>query len=175
MSVPAILTNFNYQDYTVVEVAETEQPAADVVTEVTPDFIGGVLTQQWSTRSYTPAELVGYRYNKKQDIIAEASVDMAADISAESYVWNGGMESSLALDGARRMAIEAEMTSVTLHDITNTPRSLTLAQAKTVCLAVSGAYQVKFTELQRAKCELAAIDLESEGAKAAIDAVAYAP
>lgn len=46
----------DWADYGVVDVAATEPPAADVVTEIEPALVDGVWTQQWSGRSYTPEE-----------------------------------------------------------------------------------------------------------------------
>ncbi len=42
--------------YSLVEIVSSERPVNDVVTEMAPEMVGGVLTQQWDSREFTPEE-----------------------------------------------------------------------------------------------------------------------
>ncbi len=42
--------------YSLVEIVNSERPTSDVVREIDPAMIGGVLTQQWESREFTAEE-----------------------------------------------------------------------------------------------------------------------
>lgn len=174
-SIPNNILNFEFEDYSVIEVVETVKPSADVVTEADPVFIDGTLTQQWTTRSYNEMELAEILSKRRADIASEAYIDFFNPVASNGYEWNGGIDSSLKLDGAIRIAEQIGHTTATIHDITNTPRTLTIAEAKEVVVAVGIAYQTKFAEMQRAKRELDAINLSDEDSLSQINSVTYAP
>ncbi len=67
---------------------------------------------------------------------------------ANSIVWDGGYDSALKLDAARRLAALAGATTVTFFDNSNTPHNLTMTQAEAVILTVASDYQTKFAKKQ---------------------------
>lgn len=63
--------------------------------------------------------------------------------------WNGGIESSLSLDGARRLSMELGLPTVTFYDaVDNTPHALALTQASMVVYLVAGRYQADYAHKQ---------------------------
>lgn len=71
-----------------------------------------------------------------------------SQVSVLGIVFHGGYESVMRLDAARRLTIEGGGTTVDFTDVNNIPHTLSLADAKTVCLTIGSDYQAKFAQKQ---------------------------
>lgn len=65
-------------------------------------------------------------------------------VTVGTVSYHGGYESAMKLDGAKRIAESAGMTSVVFYDIDNIGHTLTLTEAQNVVLAVGSDYQTRF-------------------------------
>ncbi len=72
------------------------------------------------------------------------NTEVVKDITALGYTWQGGYDSAIRLDAARRLAEAAGQTTVTLHDVSHLPRVLSLAEVLQVVLTISQAFQTAF-------------------------------
>jgi hypothetical protein len=71
-------------------------------------------------------------------------------VSAIGFAWDGGFDSALKLDGAKRLAELAGLSNVTFYSADNVGHDLSIADAAQVVLAVAGAYQTAFARKQSA-------------------------
>jgi len=62
--------------------------------------------------------------------------------------WNGGYDSAIKIDAAKRMAQLNSSANVTLYDINNVAHVLTIADAASLILAIGADYQTKFAAKQ---------------------------
>lgn len=76
--------------------------------------------------------------------------------------WNGGLQSSLRLDGGRRLAAETGQVSIEFTDIYDIGHDLTLAEAALVVYVVAGAFQVDFYHKQSLMRQIAAAETVAE-------------
>jgi len=88
----------------------------------------------------------------KTDKFAEIrkAYDTAASASVTSLgkLWNGGFESAIKLDAARRLSEAAGAPSVKLYDINNIGHQLNFSDALQVCVAVASEYQIALSKKQ---------------------------
>ncbi len=77
-------------------------------------------------------------------------------ITVNGNEYNGGIDSALMLDGARRKAERKGDTSVVFYGTGNTPISLTLPEADEVINAVGDAYELLFAKKQALFGDIAA-------------------
>ena len=71
-----------------------------------------------------------------------------ADVSIDGIIWNGGFDSAIKLDAAKRLAESAGLTKVTFFDASKTPHILTIEEAMGVIIGVSVDYQTKLAKKQ---------------------------
>ena len=72
-------------------------------------------------------------------------------VPVNTIIYNGGYDSALKLDGAKRMAEMAGLTEVTFYDIDNKPNILSIDNANTIILTIGAKYQNDFKHLQNLK------------------------
>ncbi len=80
--------------------------------------------------------------------IAFREADGGKITDANNVIWNGGYNSAVRLDAAKRLAVELSQTTVTFFDIDNLPKSLSIADAETVVHLVAIDFQTKFAAKQ---------------------------
>ena len=105
---------------------------------------------EWTT---TKQFVLSYAKNLKKQQIRDAFRDAfaAADappVDALSLKWNGGYDSALKLDAAKRLAELVGKREVVLYDIYNTGHKMNVTDAETVIIAVGADYQKKFAKKQ---------------------------
>ena len=105
---------------------------------------------------------------KKSAIRAAFEAASNANIPVAGVVYQGGYEKAMRLDAAKRLAELAGQTSTVFYDITNVGRTLTIAQATVIVLAISAAYQTGFA---RKQARMVAIDAATTMAD--ISAIVY--
>jgi len=104
-----------------------------------------------------PGEDLEARRSRQADAVRrEFTRDQALPVQALGVQWNGGLESALRLDGARRLAELGGLDSVTFTDTANQEHLLDLADAAQVVLAVGEAYRLQFLLKQARLRDIAA-------------------
>lgn len=86
---------------------------------------------------------------KSAEIRAAFEADAETPIEIAGVLYHGGLDSSVKLDGAFRLAEKASLTSVTFTDINNIAHTLTLAEADSIILTIGQAYQAAFMRKQQ--------------------------
>ncbi len=86
---------------------------------------------------------------QKQDQIRSAFAQNENNpVDSLGQTWNGGYESTLKLDAAKRLAELINNTSVTLFDLNNIGHVLNLADAETVIIDVGMVYETLYQKKQ---------------------------
>lgn len=119
--------------------------------EVDDDTFAATINEQDGNWTLTPdgvvklpfpapslSELKTAKYNEIRD-----AYNVAADLPVDALnaTWNGGFDSAIKLDAAKRLSESAGATGVRFYDIDNVAHDLSFADALTVVIAVAVAYQ----------------------------------
>lgn len=119
--------NRDYEDYKIWiaagNVVDPAQTLAEQLAEV-------VLNKQTSIRT-------------SYEIAANGNV---TDVN--NIVWNGGFDSCIKLDAAKRLSEAAGLATVRFYDVNNVAHDLTIADATTVILTISQVFQNAMTNKQ---------------------------
>lgn len=144
-------------EWGVFPVIET-QPIFDPVTQIYIEngCVYNESLNQWETgwliRDKTEEELAEdlsvAKNKKREEIKQEFATEELQPVESLSIQWNGGYDSALKLDGAKRMAEMMNLTSVTFYDTSNIGHDLSLSDAETVITGVGVVYQVLFQKKQ---------------------------
>lgn len=88
--------------------------------------------------------------SEQKNVIKSAYEKAAeADVTdGNSVVWNGGFDSAIKLDAAKRLAETAGATDVVFFDIENIGHTLSMVEATAVVMAVAGAFQTALAQKQ---------------------------
>lgn len=106
---------------------------------------------------------------QQQNAIRTAfDADSILPVSALGITWDGGFDSALKLDGAKRLAELAGLSNVTFYSSGNVGYALTIADAAQVVLAVSFAYQTAFARKQEAM-----VAIDAAATVADVQAITY--
>jgi len=107
--------------------------------------------------------------NTRKDVIRAAyELDSNSNILVGTVTYQGGFDSAIKLDAAKRLAEAAGLTSVTFYDASDVAQTLTLPDAMVVVLTVAGAYQASL-----AKKQAAMVAIDAASTKTKINAVTY--
>lgn len=74
--------------------------------------------------------------------------DFAKVVNNDVGIYQGGFDSAIKLDAAKRLAEAAGQTQTTFYDADNIAHTLTLAEAQNIIIAVALAYQSSFAVKQ---------------------------
>jgi hypothetical protein len=157
-----------------------EVESLDFMTGLVDASLGGKIGDMWDGKSFSEPplsieeleELLG---TKKDSIREQAETAYETPVTlSDGSVWNGGMDSALAIDGAVRLAENAGLTQISLYDSTNAERVVDIATGKSIAAAVGAEYQRLFGIKQKCMVQLDGIDLTSATAKDEIEAVVFA-
>lgn len=100
---------------------------------------------------YTDTELLANAKKDKENLIREEyESDCLSPVDVLGVTYNGGFESAIKLDAARRLVEAAGLPTVTFFDIDNNGHNLSLADALQVCIAVGASFQTKLARKQSA-------------------------
>lgn len=69
-------------------------------------------------------------------------------VDALGFTWDGGFDSAIKLDAAKRLCEAAGQTSVTFFDTNNVAHDLNFTDALTVCISVAVAFQIQLAKKQ---------------------------
>jgi hypothetical protein len=134
------------------------------------DSLGVAPDPAWTTTK--PFILDEAKNIKKQQIRTAFTASASQPVTdANSITWDGGYDSALKLDAARRMAELAGQTTVTFYDASNAPHDLALADAAAVVLTLGADYQAKFAAKQALMAQVDA--LPNTATQSDIDAIIY--
>jgi hypothetical protein len=106
----------------------------------------------WIIRDKTAEELaedLSVAKNKKREEIKQAfATEELQPVESLTIQWNGGYDSALKMDGAKRMAEMMTLNSVEFYDVNNIGHDLSIPDAETVITGVGVVYQVLFQKKQ---------------------------
>lgn len=85
---------------------------------------------------------------KRNEIRIQYEADANAPVQALGETWDGGFESAIKLDAARRLSDAAGANTVTFYDVNNVGHEFYLAEALDVVIQVSFAYQTQLAKKQ---------------------------
>jgi len=115
-----------------------------------------IAIQDWITGGNTPdpvfadsiTELEAARADTIKTIKDQFEVTANAPVDVSGVLYDGGYDSALKLDAARRLAEKVGNTTVTFYDASNVAHELSLADADTVIIAIASAYQAALADKQ---------------------------
>ena len=106
----------------------------------------------WIIRDKTAEELaedLSVAKNKKREEIKQAfATEELQPVESLTIQWNGGYDSALKMDGAKRMAEMMTLNSVEFYDVNNIGHDLSIPDAETVITGVGAVYQTLFQKKQ---------------------------
>ena len=86
--------------------------------------------------------------SKKIEIREAFEIESEQPILVDAVKYHGGFDSSVKLDGAKRLAELAGLVEVTFYDTSNQFHILTIAEANNVIIQVAAKYQTDFAKKQ---------------------------
>lgn len=101
-----------------------------------------------STFELTAYGLSERKLEKKSEIKTAFESHENDPVDALSVQWNGGYDSAMKLDAAKRMSELTALTVVTFFDLDNQAHSLSIADATIVILTIGNTYQMLFQKKQ---------------------------
>jgi len=99
--------------------------------------------------------LLDAKINKKVEMSYKFDEVSIKPVTVNDVIYNGGFDSALKLDGAKRLIELAGGSEVTFYDIDNKPNVLSIVDANTVILTISAKVQSDFGHLQDLKVLIA--------------------
>lgn len=99
---------------------------------------------------------------KKEEIRQRFNSESNLPVKAEGKTWNGGYDSAIKLDAARRLAESAGLKEVTFYDIENKACTLSHTSAQKVVSTLAGDYQLKFAKKQTLFATISQADSENK-------------
>lgn len=99
---------------------------------------------------------------KQADIRAAFNAVKNAPVTVNAVAYNGGYDSGIKIDAAKRMAQMAGLAEVTIFDLANTPQVLSIADAEALILTIGANYQTKFAKKQALLVQAEAATTEAE-------------
>lgn len=85
---------------------------------------------------------------KKVTIKAAYEKAANADVEHNSITWDGGFDTSMKLDAAKRLAETVGATDVIFYDANNVDHTLSIADAEAVIIAIANAFQTAMAQKQ---------------------------
>lgn len=174
MRLPRVFTDNVLTLLNIAPVFETPKPTVSIVQRVIADGVEqdtkGNWVEKWKivdafsdyttdegvlvTKAEQEAEAVLNQLNTAKEAKRNAirsAFNAASQLPvtlADGSVWNGGMDSALAIDGAVRMAENAGLTDLTLYDANNTAHAVSITDGKLIAAGVGAVYQSVFANKQ---------------------------
>jgi len=94
------------------------------------------------------------RNKKKREITNAFILESLENVEVNSIVFNGGFDSAIKLDAAKRLNETAGHAEVTFYDIDNKPNKLSIEDATTVITTIANKYQQDLAKYQGLKVQL---------------------
>jgi len=131
-------------------------------------YINGEFSRTIQGLTNKLAAMISLKEDEIRNDYNEASL---LPVTHDAIEWNGGFESSLAIDGVTRITENAGGSEVTIYDYHNVGHVLTLTQAKALASAIGISYQVAFATKQARMVALHAITIDTENMVSTIESV----
>lgn len=151
------------------------QSAHNDTTAVTlPQGAVELTDEQWSRRfdlrrasgqlvfDVAPVPMEDAAQTKRSEIRAAFAAVATAKVTALGVTWQGGFESAIKLDAARRLAEAAGAVTVDFYDADDVAHTLGMADATAVAIAVGAAYQSAFAKKKAAFRAIAAATSQAD-------------
>jgi hypothetical protein len=106
--------------------------------------------------------------SKKAEVKNSYIEEETKSVGVFDVFWQGGYSSTLKLDGAKRIAEEAQQSTVVFFDADNLPHELTIEEATQVIVALGAKYQEDFAKYQGLK-----VAIEKATTQEELDAIAW--
>jgi hypothetical protein len=133
--------------------------------------IGDFPEPDWSLEPI-PKSLIDIKTEKLNEIRDDYKAAEIEPVDALDISWNGGFDSAIKLDAARRLSEAAGAPGVEFFDVSNVGHQLSFADALVVCITVASVYQNTLSKKQRLFKEVEAINVTETMTEAqAIEAV----
>jgi hypothetical protein len=123
---------------------------------ISAELVNSVFLVTYVVRDLVTSELIDI---KKESVRQELIESLEPPVEALGFTWNSGMNSSLAIDGAARIAQAAGKATVTIHSLDNKPHVLSILDATQVAIALGSDYQQKLSIKQAKMVALDEINL----------------
>jgi len=161
---------------------EIPAPAYDAATQLCEhsgyEMVNGEWVTKWVVSALSRAQikanaaelLANAKEAKRTEVRTAYELDAGADVTVGTIVYQGGFDSAIKLDAAKRLAEAAGLLDVTFFDSTNNPQVLLLADAQLVILSVAAAFQ---TALARKQAAMVKIDKSTTSTIAKVNAISY--
>jgi len=129
--------------------------AIDVTDDVFMQLSQNTQTKKYDTNTnavidYMPpfvlADAIQQKYNE-----IRAAFKMAISLpitDASGVIWDGGYDSALKIDAAKRLAVLAGQTTLDIYDKNNNAHNLSLSDVDNIVLLIGDDYQTKFKKKQ---------------------------
>jgi len=151
---PSNVTLAEWGVFPVVYTSASYDPATQIATQ--QGCIYNEQLQRWETdwiiRDKTAEELAEdlsvAKSEKREEIKQAFTTDELQPVESLTIQWNGGYDSALKLDGAKRMAEMMTLNSVEFYDVNNIGHNLSIPDAETVITDVGAVYQTLFQKKQ---------------------------
>jgi len=151
---PSNATLAEWDVFPVVSTSANYDPATQIATQ--QGCVYNEQLQRWETdwiiRDKTAEELaedLSVAKSKKREEIKQAfAIEELQPVESLSIQWNGGYDSALKLDGAKRMAEMMTLNTVDFYDVNNISHDLSISDAETVITGVGVVYQTLFKKKQ---------------------------
>jgi len=98
---------------------------------------------------------------KKQELSNAFINESLSPVEVNDIFYNGGFDSAIKLDAAKRLNETAGLTEVTFYDIDNKPNIKSIGDATVIIMTIANKYQVDLAKYQDLKVQLAGKKLVS--------------
>jgi hypothetical protein len=151
---PSNATLAEWNVFPVISTSANYDPATQIATQ--QGCVYNEQLQRWETdwiiRDKTAEELaedLSVAKSKKREEIKQAfATEELQPVESLTIQWNGGYDSALKMDGAKRMAEMMTLNSVEFYDVNNIGHDLSIPDAETVITGVGAVYQTLFQKKQ---------------------------
>jgi len=126
-----------------------------------PDNVFGGMIQTVDGFAAAKKDLETARNDKKDEITDAFNIESINTLEVNGIIYNGGFDSAIKLDAAKRLNETAGLTEVTFYDIDNKPNSLSIGGATVVIMTIANKFQTDLAKYQDLKVQLAGKKLVS--------------
>jgi len=123
--------------------------------EVDDNVTCGMLLNEDKTFSIPERDIEQIRIDKKQELTNAFNLESIKPVEVNSISYNGGFESAIKLDAAKRLNETAGLTEVSFYGIDNKPNVLSIGDATVVIMTIANKFQTDLAKYQSLKVELA--------------------
>jgi len=137
---------------TVVQIQPNKE---DGFIKIDDNIICGMVQNEDKTFSLPEKDIEQVRDLKKEELTNAFNEESTKPVEVNSIMYNGGFDSAIKLDAAKRLNETAGLTVVTFYDIDNKPNLLSIGDATVVIMTIGNKFQTDLAYYQDLKVQLA--------------------